>query len=415
MTVAKTGIVAYPLVRENPYQQLLYAALEPHGFTVVEGTLHLRWLWRNRRDARVLHFHWPQSWYMHRGRLSGPLTTMKLARFAVQLTVARLLGYVIAWTIHEVYPLEPAARWVDRGGGRILARAAHLVLANDRETAERARAELGRAAEGVEVVPHPSYQGAYPPGRPRQQVRAELGIADEAFVFIVFGLVAPYKRVDKVLAAFRVANLDKAVLVIAGPSHDEPSAAQIRAAAEADARIKPLLEYIPDHRVAELFGAADAAIAPRQDGGTSGALVLALSMGVPVVHADVPTYTDVTGGETAGFLYTPWDEASLAQALRAAAGDLAAARARGEAGRVLVSGATWQRLAATIAGHLRGALRGRRAHEPESAPADEIDSGPVLTGQYGRAAGLPPVTSEDAVSRQSSSDNREERSLEAPR
>ena len=53
------------------------------------------------------------------------------------------------------------------------------------------------------------------------------------------------------------------------------------AAAAADERIKPLLEFIPDERVSELFAASDAAVCPRQDGGTSGALILALSMGVP--------------------------------------------------------------------------------------------------------------------------------------
>jgi glycosyltransferase involved in cell wall biosynthesis len=246
-----------------------------------------------------------------------------------------------------------------------------VLLANDRETADRARAELGRAAEGIEVVPHPSYLGAYLPGRPRRQVRAELGIADDAFVFMVFGLVASYKRIDDVLAAFRAADLDDAVLIVAGPSHDELSATAIRTAAEVDRRIKPLLEYIPAERVAELFGAVDAAIAPRQDGGTSGALVLALSMGVPVVAADVRTYTDVTDGETASFLYTPWDQASMARALRAAAADPADARARGEAGRALVSDATWERLAARVASLLRGAPSGGRAHKPLSAPEQE--------------------------------------------
>src|SRR5262245_18768783 len=143
MAAAETRIAVYPLISENPYQQLLYAALKTHGFIFGEGKLHLRWLWRNRRHARVLHFHWPQSWYVHPSQPGGPLTAIKLARFAMQLTVARLLGYWIVWTIHNVYPLEPSARWADRGGGWMLARAAHLLLANDRNTADRARAELG--------------------------------------------------------------------------------------------------------------------------------------------------------------------------------------------------------------------------------------------------------------------------------
>jgi glycosyltransferase involved in cell wall biosynthesis len=358
--MAATHIVAFPLVRQNLYQALLYEALEPHGFTAGEGDLHVRWLWRHRHRAQVLHFHWPQSWYVHRSQPGGPLTWMKLALFAFQLTVARLLGYRIAWTVHEVYPLNPAAPWVDRLGSRILARASHVLLTNDEETAAQTRRELGRAADKITVVPHPSYDGAYPAGRSRAEVRAELGIPEPAFVLLLFGHVTAYKRVDRFVEAFRASGLTDAAIVVAGLNQDEPSAARVRAAAAEDPRVKPLLEFIPDERVAELFAAADAAIAPRQDGGTSGALVLALSQSVPVIAADVPTYTRVTEGETAAYLYEPYDEASMIRAFERAAADPAAARAKGEAGRALVTAVTWEGLAATAAGLLRAALRTRR-------------------------------------------------------
>src|SRR3954452_3298816 len=237
--MAATHIVAYPLIRENPYQQLLYDALEGHGLSVGEGDMHVRWLWRNRRKAQVLHFHWPQSWYVHRSQPGGPKTVAKLALFALQLGVARMLGYRIAGTIHEVFPLNPAAPWVDRAGSRTLARASHVLLANDHETAEQARKELGKAANGIEVVPHPSYSGAYPAGRSRAEVRAELGIPESAFVFLLFGHVTAYKRIDKFLAAFAAAGVEDAALVIAGLTQHEPSAQAVRDAAAADTRVKP--------------------------------------------------------------------------------------------------------------------------------------------------------------------------------
>lgn len=370
-TMSATHIVAFPLVPQNPYQALLYEALGPHGFTVGDGDLRLRWLVRHRRRARVLHFHWPQSWYVHRSQPGGPLTWMKLALFAVQLAGARLLGYRIAWTVHEVFPLNPAAPWVDRAGSRILARASHVLLTNDHETAEQARKELGKPAEKIQVVAHPSYLGAYPPGRRRAEVREELGIPASSFVLLLFGHVTAYKRVETFVNAFRAANLEDAALVVAGLNQHEPSAEKVRAAAAEDDRIKPLLEFIADDRVAELFGACDAAIAPRQDGGTSGALVLALSMGLPVISADVPTYRRVTGDEAAAYLYEPWDEASMAEAFAAAASDPAAARAKGEAGRGLVAPLSWDNLAATAAGLLREAL-GDKPHARRAAtPAQE--------------------------------------------
>jgi glycosyltransferase involved in cell wall biosynthesis len=369
--MSTTHIVAYPLVPQNPYQALLYEAMGPHGFTVGDGDLRLRWLFRRRRRAQILHFHWPQSWYVHRSQPGGPLSAMKLALFGVQLAGARMLGYKIAWTVHEVYPLNPAAKWVDRTGSRMLALASHVLLANDHETAAEAREELGRPADKIQVVPHPSYLGAYPEGRNRADVRRELGIPDSSFVFLLFGHVTAYKRVEKFVDAFRAADLGDAALIVAGLNQHEPSAEHVRNAAAHDDRIKPLLEFIPDERVAELFGAADAAIAPRQDGGTSGALVLALSMGVPVISADVPTYRRVTEDETAAYLYEPWNEQSMGEAFRAAASDPATARAKGEAGRALVAPLSWENLAATAAGLLRSALGERTQPRSATTPARE--------------------------------------------
>jgi len=67
--------------------------------------------------------------------------------------------------------------------------------------------------------------------------------------------------------------------------------------------------------VAELFAAADAAVLPRADGGTSGALVLALSHGVPVVASDLPVYSELVSAAGAGWLFEPGDRAALSAAL----------------------------------------------------------------------------------------------------
>ena len=353
--MATRHILVFPFLDENPYQSLLYEALEPYGFTAGEGELKLHWLARNRRNARVLHFHWPQPWYAHR-RGGGPLTWVKLGLFAIRLAGARAMGYRVAWTIHEVFPLNPAPAWVDRLGSRILARSSDVLLANDEETAAQAVAELGESRTEITVVPHPAYVDAYPQGRPRAEVRAELGVSESGFLFLLFGHVTEYKRIETFVDAFRAAGVQDAYLLVAGLDQHPPSAEYVRAAAAEDPRIRFELDFVPDERVAELFGASDAAIAPRQDGGTSGALVLALSMGVPVVAADVQTYRRVTAGEQAAWLYVPWDEASMTAALRAAATDPAGAREKGEAGRTLVASVSWEALAATTAGLLNAAL-----------------------------------------------------------
>ena len=128
---------------------------------------------------------------------------------------ARALGYRLAWTIHEVYPLKTASRRLDRLGGRLLARACYALFTNDEETAALARAEPGRAAARVVVVPHslrrrlsrwPLAPGGAGGARPLEQT----------FVFLLFGHVTVYKQVEWFVEAFRQAELPDAALVVAG-------------------------------------------------------------------------------------------------------------------------------------------------------------------------------------------------------
>ena len=337
------GIVSHPApLAQNPYQRLLYESLAPHGFRIEDdGDFKLGWLIRHRRRVGVVHFHWPWPYVIHRPSPKGPLTWIKCALFALRLAAARALGYVVVWTVHEVAPLYPQNPRVERIAARILARGSSVLIANDRDTAERAKAELGRAADGIAVIPHPSFESAYAEGRPRAEVRAELGIPEDAFVVLLFGHVSHYKRIEWALDAFSAGAPENAYLVVAGLVIDEPVGEAVRAAAARDERIKAHLGFVPDEQVAELYGAADAALCPRQDGGTSGVIILAFSLGVPAIAARVPSYEAVTGGETAAWLFEPDRPESLAAALAAAAADPAEARRRGEAGRQLVAPLTW--------------------------------------------------------------------------
>ena len=135
---APVGLASFPdPLAENAYQRLLYDAMAPHGFVVREGAVfELGWLLRNRGAVRVLHFHWPQDHYRHPPRPKGPVSWVKMGLFTMRLSSARALGYRLAWTIHEVYPLKTASRRLDRLGGRLLARACHVLFTNDEETAD---------------------------------------------------------------------------------------------------------------------------------------------------------------------------------------------------------------------------------------------------------------------------------------
>jgi glycosyltransferase involved in cell wall biosynthesis len=354
-SVPTIQLAAFPLIDENPYQQLLYGELAAQGFRVVDFDFKFRSLWRGRRRVRVLHFHWPQnnySWWRRPARLRGVLSWVKLPVFALRLALGRALGYRVVWTVHEVEPHERRGRFVDAVGSKILGRASHVLIAHDAGTARRVESVLGIPASRVKIIPHGPYTGVYPSGRSRSIVRAELGIPPDAFVFLTFGHLRAYKEVDVLLDAFGRAHLASTALVVAGLPLDVKSAADVREAAVRDRRITPLLEFIPNERVAELFSACDATVLTRSDGGTSGALVLALSMGSPVIAAANEDYQELIGD--AGWVFTAGDPRSLAAALEEAAHDAEAAGAKAEAASRRAEALSWPEIAARTAAVIRG-------------------------------------------------------------
>ena len=338
----------------NPYLDLLYGALEREGVPFEPNArLTAGWLVGARRRVRWLHIHWPQSLYrFSRGPrpLRGAISWLKLGVFSARLALARALGYRLVWTIHQVLPHEGASR-LDLAAAHLLARRADVLVANDEETAGHAAAIVG--ARQVAVVPHGSYVGVYPPGEGRAATRAELGIADER-VALSFGELRGYKDMDVLVDAFTRVQTGGHLLVVGYPK-DARLAAELGEAAERDSRIRFLPRFVRDERVADFFAAADVAVVPRGDGGTSGSLILALSFGVPVVAADRATYRELLADGEAGWLFGPGDPQSLASALDAAfsasdeelkrRGDLAAAQA---------AGLRWEESARRLAALLRG-------------------------------------------------------------
>jgi beta-1,4-mannosyltransferase len=341
----------------NPYLGLLYDHLDREGVPFEPGArLTFAWLaGPPLRRVRWLHVHWPESLYrLQRGPkpLRGLLSWLKLGLFAVRLLFARAVGYRIVWTIHQVLPHERTGR-IDLAAARILARLSDVLVAHDTATAARVAATLGAAGRRVVVVPHGSYVGVYPAGQGRASARAGLGVGGER-VALCFGELRGHKDVDVLLDGFARVEA-AAVLVVAGHPKDATVAETIEGAAAKDPRIRPRLQFVPNDEVADLFAAADVAVVPRGDGGTSGSLILALSFGLPVVAADREAYRELTADGAAGWLFAPGEPESLARTLSAALtapdeelrrrGDLAG----GEAAALL-----WDESARRLAGLLRG-------------------------------------------------------------
>ena len=339
-------IASFPApIPENPYQRLLYAELENFGFVLAPpARFRFRWIWRFKGEVSLLHFHWITPYYRHRNR---SLEIIRLVLFGARLWFSRALRYRIIWTVHELYPYDTASL-CDRLAPKVVARMAHVLIVHDEHTLDSVRRGVKREAI---VIPHASYAGVYPRSRSRSEVRKRVGVTANEFLFLCFGHVRQYKGLDLLLRAFSGLEQENIVLLIAGMVTDPHVGQLVRKAASTDRRLRLELDFVPDDSVADLFAACDAAVLPRQDGGTSGALVLARSMGVPMVVADSPGYRRIA--EDAAWYFAPNDVTSLTAALRAAAEDSDRARTKADLARNLGSRLDFQAMAAATAAILR--------------------------------------------------------------
>ncbi|MBM4043632.1 MAG: glycosyltransferase [Planctomycetes bacterium] len=310
----------------NPYCTLLYRGIEQAGARIVrDGQLDTQWLRRHRGAVDVLHFHWIDSHYQHwRG---GPFSLLTLAKFAHKLFLARSLGYKIVWTMHNFAPHDSKSPLADG-----LARWLMLHLGSVVVHCQYAKSLIANGnGRSVSVIPHGNYMGWHPNQVTKEEARKRLGLPSDAKVFLTFGLMRGYKGHTRLVNDFKRLGRDDAHLLVVGANYDDCEK-MTRGQVETDGHVHYHRRFVPDDEVQVYFNAADFAVFPFEKVLTSGAVILSLSFGRPVI---VPRLGCLGEMENSGaaLVYDPADEDGLLSALRKGM-DLDAAKASERAFRI---------------------------------------------------------------------------------
>lgn len=151
----------------------------------------------------------------------------------------------------------------------------------------------------------------------RGVTRQELGIPDEAFVALSFGMIRKDKRIDDIITA--VSMVKDIWLVIAGlPA--EIDSDQIKGWAERAGvceRVVLWLDYVPEECVPKLFAMSDVLILAHDHSfaGHSGPLHLACSHQLPIIASDVSEIGYFVRNNEVGEVFAPRDTLGLANLL----------------------------------------------------------------------------------------------------
>lgn len=250
-----------PGSRTNPYLLQLVDAMSPS----VE-TLWFSWPTAFFRRYDVLHLHWPEVLQRRDGRLAHAAAVVRSVLLIARTHVA---GTVVVRTVHNEQPHESGGpvdrlllRWWDR-------RVRRWILLSPATGAPA-------SAPGV-VIPHGHY---------RDWFATAPAAAPEPGRLLFFGLIRPMKNVDGLVRAFAAVPDPQLSLHVVGDPRPVVLRDAIIASAAGDDRVALRFDYVGDGALAAEIRAAQLVVLPYREMGSSGAVLLALSLGRPVLVPD---------------------------------------------------------------------------------------------------------------------------------
>ncbi|MDS0259773.1 glycosyltransferase family 4 protein [Haloarcula sp. S1CR25-12] len=246
------------------------------------------------------------------------LTVLKTVRLLIELTVARLLGVKVVWTVHDrLSHKQPYPRW-ESLWRRVVAQhfcddlIVHCDTARDiiRETYS-----IGSKTP-IEVIPHGHYIGRYP-DLSKDSARDDLGIDDDRTVFTFFGRIREYKQIPELIEVFTQLDEERAMLLIAGKPSSDTLRRSINKRAKGN-NVRTELKFIPEKEVAKYFKASDIIVLHYRDILTSGSAILAMSMRRPVITPALGCLPELIEDGTDGLLYDSVEPSGLRNAMKRA-------------------------------------------------------------------------------------------------
>ncbi len=281
----------------------------------------------SRKALRVLVYYWRLLVYavVAKPRLFHLLWNNKFEFFdrTFLMSFYRLLGKRIIFTAHNVNAGErdAADSFWNRFSLRTQYRLCHHIFVHTRRMQQELVSQFGVPESRVTVIPFGINNTLPNTALSSSEARQAFGLGPQAKTILFFGMIAPYKGLEYLVAAFTVLAAKSAEyrLVIAGRPKNCPDYwAEIQRAVVASGaaeRVIQRIDYIPDEQVERFFKAAHVLVLPYAHVFQSGVLFLSYSFGLPVVAADVGAMKDdIVEGET-GLVFKPGDTADLARAL----------------------------------------------------------------------------------------------------
>ncbi len=298
--------------------------------------LQIAWLaWRQKPD--IVHWHFYQIPFLDRFLLHW----------------FRRLCIVAVSTVHDVVPLTfgPLSQAKDvRQYKALYALLDGLIVHSDQSLVSLGMLDMSLLARAV-LIPHGHFlHVAERLVCSQVQSRQMLGLAANNPIILIFGSIKPNKRLDwaiKMLADAAVFCPEVQLVIVGQPQGQAvtPFVALAEELMVAD-RVHWHLDVVDDTLLLSYFSAADVILFPYEWIYQSGALVMAMSFGKPVIATAVGGNKDLILPDKTGVLVTPGSVDEMGQALIDLLSNREKAQQMGAAAKEYVTKAlSWEQIA----------------------------------------------------------------------
>ena len=290
-------IANYTVYSDNPYHALIYST---ERYTPVKMEIDPAIEKLEKAKKGIFHIHWEE--HLLRKSLSEAEASSQVSYFLERLGVYKKRGGKVVLTIHNAQPheLNYLAQF-DRMRSTVL-QLADRVLVHNLETIALLQQKFDIGLHKIFYLPHPSYLGVYEAVDATRKRLSNLSLSND---FLLFGKIRRYKSVDKLLDIWP-ADDENLKLLIAGDGIPEDDYVEVVAdMAEALPNVRFDRRRIENEEMPGLLSQAKALIMPNEDFLTSGALLAAISFGLPVIAAAKSGVMEVLPTANHRFLFEP--------------------------------------------------------------------------------------------------------------
>jgi glycosyltransferase involved in cell wall biosynthesis len=307
--------VIFVPVSSNPYQTILADSLSKEGVSVSFGiTSNLFSVLRsvkNNWKPDVLHIHWPHPFLLASSRGK---TILKSSSFIGELIILKLFGIKIVWTVHNIISHESKFKPLEVFFTNLLSRLCNRIIVHS-SSAKNEVVKMYKIRDfSIIVIAHGNYIDCYENMIDKAKARKQLHLSSEDVIFLYFGKIRPYKGVLELIDAFKRLEQSQAKLLLIGKPLNTEVANDMVKKCTKDERIRTVLKFIPDDELQIYMNAADIVVLPYKNILTSGAVILAMSFGKPVIAPSIGCIQDVLD-KTGSFLYVTSDDEGLIKAM----------------------------------------------------------------------------------------------------